>query len=229
MEVGTGARSAAFPATPRLARMELVFVRHGLPVRIDGGSGPADPSLSPTGIEQAQALADWWAPDDLDAVVSSPLRRAQETAAPLAAAYELAVTLERGLQEFDADSRFYVPLEELRADEERWQRVLAEWRSPEAEGVRQEFRTGVVAAVDAIVERYPSQRVALVCHGGVINAYLSHILGLSTTLFFEPAYTSISRVLAGDGRRQFVSANETPHLRRPALPSASPDAGVPVS
>jgi len=53
-----------------------------------------------------------------------------------------------------------------------------------------------------------------VCHGGVINAYLAHVLGLDDLLFFEPAYTSISRVRASRrGHRMLVSANETAHLR----------------
>jgi 2,3-bisphosphoglycerate-dependent phosphoglycerate mutase len=194
--------------------MELVLVRHGLPVRIDGGQGPADPPLSNEGVQQAEALAEWWRPHAVDAIYSSPMRRARETAAPLAAALDLPVQVEAGLREFDADSRFYVPLEELRADEERWQQVIAEWTSPEAEAGRQEFRATVVATVEEIVARHPSQRVVVVCHGGVINAYLSHVVGITSTLFFEPAYTSVSRVLAGAGRRQMESANETPHLDR---------------
>ncbi|MCU1351344.1 MAG: hypothetical protein JWM05_553 [Acidimicrobiales bacterium] len=201
--------------------MELVFVRHGLPVRIDGGQGPADPPLSAEGIEQAAALAAWWGRHGIDVICCSPLRRARETAAPLAAALDLPVAVEAGLQEFDADSRFYVPLEELRADEERWQQVIAEWTSPEAEAGRQQFRATVVATVEAVIARHPSQRVALVCHGGVINAYLSHVLGIASTLFFEPAYTSVSRVLAGSDRRQLVSANETPHLDQLVLPSSA--------
>ena len=57
--------------------MELLWVRHGLPERIEGGGGvPADPGLTAEGLEQAQRLADWLAHERIDAVVSSPLRRA---------------------------------------------------------------------------------------------------------------------------------------------------------
>jgi probable phosphoglycerate mutase len=52
-----------------------------------------------------------------------------------------------------------------------------------------------------------------VCHGGVINAYLSTILHIERPLFFEPNYTSISRVVAASsGVRSLVSVNEIPHL-----------------
>jgi probable phosphoglycerate mutase len=48
----------------------------------------------------------------------------------------------------------------------------------------------------------------------VINAYLAHVLGVDDVIFFEPGYTSISRVRASRrGHRMLVSANETAHLR----------------
>ncbi len=54
----------------------------------------------------------------------------------------------------------------------------------------------------------------VVCHGGVINTYTADVLGLGAMLFFEPAYTSISRVLVSrDGARSLLSLNETGHLR----------------
>src|SRR5262249_24528790 len=52
--------------------------------RARGGGVPADPGLTPLGREQAQRLADWLAHEKVDVILSSPKRRAQETAAPLA-------------------------------------------------------------------------------------------------------------------------------------------------
>jgi probable phosphoglycerate mutase len=58
-----------------------------------------------------------------------------------------------------------------------------------------------------------------VCHGGVINAYIGHLLGLRQDMFFRPAHASVSRVLAGDGRRVIHTLNELHHLQAvdPAL------------
>lgn len=193
------------------------MIRHGLPVRIDGGDAPADPGLTPEGTNQAERLAAWWAPHGADAVYASPMRRARETAVPLAAGLDVDIEIDDGLEEFDAHLNFYVPIEELRADEDRWKQLVDEWLSPEAEAQRQTFRDGVVTTIDAIAERHRSQRVAVVCHGGVINAYLSRLLSLPGTMFFEPAYTSVSRVLSGDTHKQVVSVNECPHL--PVLPT----------
>ena len=41
--------------------MELILIRHGLPIRVDNSETgeEADPSLSPLGLRQAEALADW--------------------------------------------------------------------------------------------------------------------------------------------------------------------------
>ncbi len=194
-----------------------MLVRHGRPERVDDAGGPADPGLASTGQDQADALATFLAGDHgvaVDAVWSSPMRRARETAAPLAARLGLSVTVEDGLAEFDRHLHHYIPMEEIRGtDDPRWAELVEEWTSAESEEQRRAFRSTVVAAVEGIVARHPSQAVAVVCHGGVINAYLSHVLGIEATLFFEPAYTSLNRVLASrSGNRQLVSANETPHL-----------------
>lgn len=199
--------------------MELWLIRHALPVRIDGGEGPADPGLSEVGHDQARLMAGWWNRHGVDAVYSSPMRRARETAAPLAELGGHEVVTDDGLKEFDHHLDFYVPIEELRADEEAWQRLVEEWLSPEAEARRQEFRRDVVASIDAIVERHAGERVAVVCHGGVINAYLSDVISLPGTMWFEPSYTSVSRTLAGGSHKQIVSVNETPHLPELLLPA----------
>jgi broad specificity phosphatase PhoE len=75
------------------------------------------------------------------------------------------------------------------------------------------FRDGVVAGIEEIVAANPGRRVAVICHGGVINMYVTSILGLAPQHFFLPQYTSISRVAAArSGERSVVSLNETGHL-----------------
>jgi probable phosphoglycerate mutase len=64
--------------------MELLLIRHALPLRLEADEGRADPSLSAEGRRQAKLLAAWLERERLDAVYSSPLRRAQETAVPIA-------------------------------------------------------------------------------------------------------------------------------------------------
>jgi probable phosphoglycerate mutase len=188
--------------------MELVLIRHALPLRIDEGSvdGPADPSLAEVGHEQAVAVADWLAAEKVDAIYCSPMRRARETAAPIAARLGLDIAIEDGVAEYDRESRSYIPVEELKAaNDPRWKEI------PEQPD---HFQAVVVEAVERIVAAHPAQRVAIVCHGGVINVYTGHVLGVTEPMFFLPGYTSISRVLAASsGERSIASLNETGHLR----------------
>jgi 2,3-bisphosphoglycerate-dependent phosphoglycerate mutase len=191
--------------------MDLLLIRHALPVRIEDGDGPADPELSDEGWRQAGALAAWLADEEIDVMVASPLRRAQETAEPLASLLELEVATVDGLAEFDRNAPWYVPIEELKAaDDPRWHAMIAgEWDlDPD------EFQRSVVEAVNGIIDEHPGRRVAAVCHGGTINAFLSAVLGLDKLMFFVPDYTSVSRVRASrSGPRSLVSLNETAHLR----------------
>jgi probable phosphoglycerate mutase len=188
--------------------VELLLIRHALPVGVDSGSvdGPADPHLAPLGVHQAEALAAWLAAEPIHAVWSSPKRRALETAGPLAGRLGLEVRVDEGLAEYDRHADSYIPIEELKAaNDPRWNEL------PERP---EEFRADVVAAMEAVIAAHPGQRVAVVCHGGVINAYAGHVLGVTDPIFFLPAYTSVSRILAASsGARSIETLNESGHLR----------------
>jgi probable phosphoglycerate mutase len=189
--------------------MELLLIRHALPVRVDEGAaeGPADPALADAGRRQAAALAEWLAEEKVDAIYCSPMRRALETATPLAARLGLEAIIEDGVAEYDRDALSYIPIEELKAaGDPRWHQVPEQ---PE------HFRGVVVEAIERIVAAHPAQRVAVVCHGGVVNAYAAHVLGIDDVLFFLPHYTSISRIMAAStGERSIASLNEAAHLRQ---------------
>ena len=195
--------------------MEIVWIRHGEPERIAPGTGVrADPQLTAAGREQANRLAEWLACEQIDAVLSSPLRRAVETAEPIAAALGRAVETFEGIVEYDVNADHYIPTEELRVTkDERWTAMVeGRWDEFGAE-LPEIFRARVDEAVTAIVDRFPGRRVAAVCHGGVINVALGSVLGVAQPLWFEPGYTSMSRMLASRGGiRSVASLNELAHL-----------------
>lgn len=196
--------------------MELLLIRHAEPVRIGPGTapGPADPHLTERGRAQADRLAAWLAAEPVDAVLSSPLQRARGTAEPVGRGLGLDVEVVDGLMEYDAQSDFYIPVEELRETRDHHWTAMIEGRWDELGGEPPEvFRARIVPCVDAIIERFPGGTVAAVCHGGVINVYLAALLGLDRHLWFHPEYTSISRVAAArTGERSVVTLNETAHL-----------------
>ena len=195
--------------------MEIVLDRQGLPLRVELETGIADPELASEGHEQAAKMAAYLGVEDIEAVYVSPLRRAVETARPLCKLLGLEAVVSEGVAEFDRNSREYVPVEELRAtNDPRWEKLLrGEW-----DGVDEDpslFKARVVATVEDMIARHPGGRVVVVCHGGVINQYLAHVLGIETHIgFFYPKYTSIHRVMASrSGQRSIVSINEASHLR----------------
>jgi probable phosphoglycerate mutase len=197
--------------------MELLVIRHAEPIRVtaaETGGAAADPTLTKRGHEQAALLAAWLAAEGVDHIVCSPLRRATETARPLADALALDVTVDPELCEYDANADSYIPIEELRASkDDRWH-AMVEGRWEDFGGENPEiFRTRIVAALDRVVETHPGEQVAVVCHGGVINVYLAALLGIDRHLWFDPGYTSISRVRASrTGARSIGSLNELAHL-----------------
>jgi probable phosphoglycerate mutase len=201
--------------------MELLLIRHALPVRRELTEGRADPELSEAGHHQTQHLATYLSNERLHAIYASPLRRAQQTAQPLAAVQGLEIMTEDGVAEYDRDSNEYVPIEELKAaNDPRWQAMLAgDWQNPDIP--RDEWERNVVDTVERLVEAHPSQKIAVVCHGGVLSAYLGWVLKVpDSQSFFYPNYTSIHRIAAArSGERSILTVNETFHLRGTGLPT----------
>ncbi|HUQ39914.1 MAG TPA: histidine phosphatase family protein [Acidimicrobiales bacterium] len=194
--------------------MQLLLVRHAEPVRIVDADGPADPPLHERGFRQAAELARHLADERLDAVWSSPLQRARQTAAPLGEAHGLEVMIDEELAEWDRAATSYIPVEELKATkDERWV-AMTEGRLEDYSVDPLEFQAAVVAAMDRVIAAHPGQTVAVVCHGGVINAYVGKILGIRRPLWFEPVYASIHRVTASrTGVRSLFTLNEHAHVR----------------
>src|SRR6478735_10031957 len=152
--------------------MELLLVRHALPIRREVTEGAADPELSEIGVAQAKLLGEYLADEQIDAVYSSPMRRAMETARPVADGQGRETVVADGIAEYDRNASWYVPIEELRAtNDPRWQALArGEWQSDES---AEDFHDRVLQAIEAIVAAHSGERVAVVCDGGVINSYLA--------------------------------------------------------
>jgi 2,3-bisphosphoglycerate-dependent phosphoglycerate mutase len=195
--------------------MELLLIRHALPERIETVDGsPADPPLSAAGRAQAERMARWVSAEKVGAIYASPMRRARETAEALARVIGVEIVFDPALVEMDHLSDVYVPLEQLKAEDyPRWQEMVQ--RGGLYAGVDLgAFRSAVVASVERAIAANPGGRVAIVCHGGVINAWAGHVLGIADPFFLDVAYTGVSRFLAAStGERSVRSLNETSHLR----------------
>jgi probable phosphoglycerate mutase len=204
---------------------ELLLVRHGRPE-----TGRMDPPLSEQGREQARLLGESLRGAGLTAVVSSDLRRARETAAFVAdAAAVPAVTLALpGLREWGmaADAMEYVTLEAL-GDSHPQAVAVAEGRYEMFVPRRVDipvFVRDVATAFDTVLAEHPAGRVAVVCHGGVINAYVGALVGIGQPFWFHPDYASVSRVVRMPGGRVVLrSLNEVHHLTPCTHANKSPE------
>lgn len=192
--------------------MELLLIRHGLPLRVESDR-PVDPPLAPLGHAQAAALATWLETTPPDAVITSTMARAAETGAHIADAYDLATTADEDFCEFDRGTHAYIPLEELDRDHPHMRALIDDWVGPGGADRRAAFQNRVVAALGRHLAGEPGERVALVCHGGVINVILAHVLGTERMMFFQPDYTSISRLAVNSSGMRLLSINESAHLR----------------
>lgn len=192
--------------------MELLLIRHGLPELVINKGQAANPPLTDEGQRQAKLMAGWLQEEPLDRIYASPMQRAKQTALPLAEMHSMPAELHDGVAEFDRDSDTYIPAELLKEqDYERWKKLM---RTEDDAGF-QEFAETVIQALTEITEGNRSKRVAVVCHGGVINVWTAHVLGFAPRMFFIPDYTSISRFrIAGTGEKTVVTLNEQAHLRR---------------
>jgi probable phosphoglycerate mutase len=188
--------------------MELVLIRHGLPVRSQETS---DPPLSAVGRHQARRVGERLLEERFDAVFASTMLRAIETAEPLAAAAGHSIQQREGIVEFDRAAGTYIPMEELkREDYARW-KALADG---EHEVDIEAFHEVVAKTLEEIIQSHGGKRVAVFCHGGVINVWTAYVLKMAPRLFFQPDYASVHRYLcASTGQRNIVSLNDVSHLR----------------
>lgn len=165
---------------------EIWLVRHA--DVYDGIEDAPDPPLSPLGRKQAECLAQRLKSLEIDAVYSSPHRRALETAAALR---DRVATDARLAEAHAGYSGGKVELQE----------------SPDAVIRRMQD------AVDAAVAAHPGGRIVMVTHGIAILTYLCDILRLTPgTLRLFPDFTSISVVRVKGDRRVAGSLCDTAHL-----------------
>lgn len=194
--------------------MELVLVRHPEPANESAGRcyGRLDVGLSPAGREQCVLLAARLSSDPVDAVVSSPLRRAREAADAIAAAHALRVSVVPELQELDFGELEGRAYEEIHSSHpelyERWMRAPTTVRFPDGESY-EDLQARVADAVNSLREAHAGRTVVAVTHGGVIRAVLADALGMPHDRVFRLAVDvgSISRVTWLDGSPVVLSTN----------------------
>jgi len=193
--------------------VELIVIRHALPVAEVRTDGPADPPLSPLGLRQAEATADLLVGETIDAIATSTMRRAIETGRPLAERLDLTPERFDGLKESDHRRPSYTPAEDMDPDHEVYREFMADPLRMFSDGY-EPFRDRVRKTFDDIVSAHRGRTVAVFCHSMVASVYLQTILGHDDPFALIADYCGISRITASStGVRTLRSVNETAHLR----------------
>jgi len=189
----------------------IVLVRHG---RTDVNArgllqGRLDPSLDELGRKQAELLA--MAIEPPDRVVSSPLRRARETAE----VFGLPVEIDERWIELDYGELDGMPVESVGAE------VWKQWRSdlrftpPGGESILS-MSARVLQACEDLVDEAALRDVVVVSHVSPIKAAVTWALGVGTEAGWRTHLdaASITRVVIGPHGPLLRSFNETGHLGR---------------
>ncbi len=165
------------------------------------------------GLEQAERVPAALGHHRISRVVSSPQRRARETAAPTATKLGLDVEIVDDLAEYDRDLPAYIPIEDAKVEfRDAYERIKAGDFPLQVDG--DAFKARVRAAIaDIVAATEPEDTVIVFAHGGVINVTLQEILGLERPLTFPIDYCSITRILfSRSGRRTAATVNENGHV-----------------
>jgi broad specificity phosphatase PhoE len=149
----------------------LILARHGeTDWNRDGiWQGHGDPPLNELGRRQAAELAERLAETELDALYSSDLRRAYETAEIISGAKGLEITAEPDLREMDVGSWSGLTSEEIATH-------FPEMTYHDGEQ-REAFDDRIIGVLYRIAGAHEGGHVLVVTHGGVVRALERHLFG----------------------------------------------------
>ncbi len=162
---------------------------------------------------EAERVAHWFRRENIARVVSSPMRRAIETAEPTSRILRVCeLEIRDGLAEVGRFGPAYRGIEVLRKDPVGWAKFMEDPISFLG-GDPVAFKRDVLDAVGGLFDDRPERKTAVFAHGLPINVVLSHALGLKRVSHFLPHYCSLTRI-SGPSLNEISieSINETAHL-----------------
>jgi len=192
----------------------LYLVRHGETDwnRAQRWQGWTDLPLNERGVAQVRALAARLRGLEVDALYTSGLKRARETAVILGQALGVDPVEEPGLREIGLGR-----LEGTNGVHEAITEAARRDPEPLAEGAESftEFAGRIRAAWERIGRDHAGERVMLVSHGGTLRTLIGHLIGLDPSRLDRLTLrgnTGLSVVDFRRGRPQLVRVNDTHHL-----------------
>jgi broad specificity phosphatase PhoE len=158
----------------------LVFIRHAETDLAGTFCGHSDPPLNARGQAQVDGLIAQYTSEHFDAIYSSDLRRAVDTATSLAQAFGVPHTTTSKLREIyfgDWEAMTWVEIERKDADHaRRWAEAFPDVTAPNGEPYAI-FKSRVLSEVDRLCDLAVDKRIAVVTHAGVMRIVLRNLLG----------------------------------------------------
>ena len=198
----------------------VYLVRHGQTAwnKEEVFRGRTDIPLNETGLREAELAGEYFKRFELDAIYSSPLSRAFQTAQKIARFHPIEVHPLDGLIDMSFGSWEGHALKEVEEmDGERYQQWKEEPHLVKFPGgeTLDEVRGRAMAALETVVGKYPEKTVALVSHRVINKVLLCAILGLDNSHFWQIAQgtTAINLIQYRNGKYILSLMNETCHLR----------------
>jgi broad specificity phosphatase PhoE len=203
--------------------IEILLVRHGQTNANSAGywQGWTDLPLNSTGQAQAESIARRLSAeqDQIEALYTSPLRRAQQTAHAIGNRLALTPRPLDQLKEIHFGDLEGITLREMEA---RFPDLYAQWQDktdmafqwPGGER-RADFFARAAESCDLIRARHRGDRVVIVAHGGTIRACLAHLLPDLLGRWWDYALDNagLSHVCATSNDARLLALNDTSHLR----------------
>ena len=200
--------------------MRLILIRHGETDSNKAGLalGRKDVELNETGRWQAQRVADALQGQPIDAVYSSPLLRALDTARAVAERHDLPVQVDEGLIEMEIGEMEGLTFQQVR---ERYPQFLQLWLGGSAAyqsmpgGERLlDVQERAWQALERIGGEKAQETVVVVTHNFVLLTILCRVLGLELADFRRLRYgvAAVSVLQVQDERMTVLSLNDTCHL-----------------
>jgi len=198
---------------------QVILVRHG---ETDWNveqvfRGRIDIELNETGIKQAELLAEYLSDLKIEAIYSSPLKRALNTAEIIAGYHQLSVEIASGLTDFNFGEWQGLAHQEVK---DKYRSLYAEWtenphrvKIPSGESLN-DVRNRARGVVDAVISKYEGT-VALVSHRVVNKVLICALLGLDNSHFWDikQDMCGITTFTYENGRFILTEHNNTSYLK----------------
>lgn len=198
----------------------LIAIRHGETAwnRVSRIQGHTDIPLNEAGLWQARQVGEAVAAEGVDAIYSSDLQRAADTARAIGQAAGVPVNLDVALRE-----RHFGELEGLTHDEinTRWPEQARRWRGrdpdygPQGGETLKDFHARCLGALTRLAQRHPGQTVVLVAHGGVLDCFYRAANGvdLSVPRSWTIGNATINRLLYSPDGLTMIGWADDGHLQ----------------